>query len=183
MAAIDLARSHVERCLQDLWSVERVLSDADGDYCYGSGSAACYIGLDSAEPVVVKAVACAAGEVKKTAKLLNELNEVNARCPCLLDQRHGAGRADPFAETVDRRSLAHAGQSVAHLGNDLGPMIAAVCGGRALLEGDTAPDDHRVEEVLGAGGATTARPAPPLLPPATWWLQPVTTRRSPVLCW
>ena len=41
MAAIDLARSHVEPCLQDLWSVERVLpdADADGDYCYGSGTA------------------------------------------------------------------------------------------------------------------------------------------------
>ncbi|WP_377639260.1 hypothetical protein [Oryzobacter terrae] len=78
LAASYLARSHVERCLQDLWSAERVQPDADADYCYRSGTAACYISLDSAEPLVVKAVACAAVEVKKTAKLLDELNGVNA---------------------------------------------------------------------------------------------------------
>ena len=143
VAAIDLARSHVERCLQDLWSVERVLPDADGDYCYGSGSAACYIGLDSAEPVVVKAVACAAVEVKKTAKLLDELNEVNARCRMArVYWINGAVLVEQtlFADTVDRGSLAHAGQSVAHIANDLGPMIAAVYGGRTPLEGGTAPE-------------------------------------------
>lgn len=143
VAAIDLARSHVERCLQDLWSVERVLPDADGDYCYGSGTAACYVGLDAAEPVVVNAVACAAVEVKKTAKLLEELNEVNARCRMAhVYWTNGAVLVEQtlFADTVSRGSLAHAGQSVAHIANDLGPMIAAVYGGHTPLVGDTAPE-------------------------------------------
>lgn len=143
MAAIDLVRSHVERCLQDLWSVERVLPDADGDYCYGSGTAACFIGIDAAEPVVVKAVACAAVEVKGTAKLLEELNEVNARCSMAhVYWSNGAVlvKQTLFADAVDRGSLAHAGQSVAHIANDLGPMIAAVFGGRTPLEGDSASE-------------------------------------------
>lgn len=54
MAVIDLARSHVERRLEDLRSVERVLPDADGGYCYGSGTVACFIGLDAAGHVVVR---------------------------------------------------------------------------------------------------------------------------------
>lgn len=143
MAAIDLARSHVERCLQDLWSVERVVPDAEGDYCFGSGTAACFIGLDGAEPMVVKAVACAAVEVKKTAKLLEELNEVNARCRMAHVYWHnGAVLVEQalFADAVDRGSLAHAGQSVARIANDLGLMIAAVYGGRTPLEEDTAPE-------------------------------------------
>jgi hypothetical protein len=143
MAAIDLARSHVERCLQDLWSVERVLPDADGDYCYGSGTAACFIGLDASEPVVVKAVACAAVEVKKTAKLLDELNDVNARCRMAhVYWSNGAVLVEQalFADAVDRGSLAHAGHAVAHIANDLGPMIAAVFGGHTPLEDDAASE-------------------------------------------
>lgn len=141
MAAIDLARSHVERCLQDVWSIDRVIPDADGDYCYRVGTAACYVGLDACEPIVVKAVACAAVGVKKSSKLLEEINDVNARCRMArVYWENGAVLVEQtlFADIVDRGSLSHAGQSVARIANDIGPLITVVHGGRTPLPGDAA---------------------------------------------
>jgi hypothetical protein len=143
MAAIDMARSHVERCLQDLWGVDQVNTDADGDYPYGAGGAACYINVDPAEPIVVKAVACAVVEVKKSTKLLEEINDINRRCrTAYVYWDHGTVLVEQalLAEVVDRGSLSHAGQSVAAIANDIGPMIAAVYGGRTPLSGMSTPE-------------------------------------------
>jgi len=138
MAAIDLARSHIERCLQDVWDVDRVVPDADGDYCYRIGTAACYFGLDGHEPVLVKAVACAVLGVKKSAKLLDEINAINQRCRSAhvyWDNGTVLVEQSLFAETVDRASLSHAGQSVGHIADDIGQMIVAVFGGRTPIDG------------------------------------------------
>lgn len=142
MAVEDMARSHVERCLQDLWGTEEVQPDADGDYRYGVGSAACYIGLDAHEPVIVKAVAIAAVGVKKSTALLAELNEVNSRTR-MAHVYWNAGTViveqTLMVETLDRPSLAHAGLGVATIANDLGPMIASVFGGATPLTSE--PDE------------------------------------------
>ena len=136
MTELDLARSHVERCLQDLWHVHHLEPDSDGDYAYKSGSAACWIGIDPGEPPLVKAVACAAVGVKKSTKLLAELNELNTRCRTVhVYWRDGSIIVEQamLAHTVDRRSLSQAGQSVASVANDIGPMIAAVFGGHTPI--------------------------------------------------
>jgi hypothetical protein len=41
MTDIQRARGQVERWLADLWEVEEVVADSDGDYQYRAGSAAC----------------------------------------------------------------------------------------------------------------------------------------------
>ena len=38
MAYEDLVRSHVERCLQDIWEVRRLEQDDDGDYPFRTKS-------------------------------------------------------------------------------------------------------------------------------------------------
>jgi hypothetical protein len=133
---LDLARSHVERCLQDLWNTHDLKPDCDGDYPFRSGSAACWISLDAADPPLVKAVACAVVDVKKSAKLLAELNELNARCRTAHVYWHNGAilvEQSMLAHTVDRKSLAQAGQSVAVVANDVGPMIATVFGGHTPI--------------------------------------------------
>ena len=45
-----LVRSHVERCLQDIWQVCRVAVDDDGDYPFRAGVAACWVRVDSRTP-------------------------------------------------------------------------------------------------------------------------------------
>lgn len=132
MSYLDLARSHVERCLQDLWGTWDLEPGPDGDYCYQIGSATCYIGLSAGEPPLVKVVACAALDVKKTAKLLAELNALNTRCRTVhVYWQNGSVIVERamFAHSVDRRGLAQASGSVATVANDIGPMIAAVFGG------------------------------------------------------
>jgi hypothetical protein len=137
MTAADLARSHVERCLQDLWGVEQVVPDGDGDYRYGVGSAACYIRLDSHEPIVVKALAVAAVRVKKSAALLAEINDVNARTRMAhVFWQDGSVYVEQslMVETLDRASLSHAGLAVGGIANDVGSMIATVYGGSMPLQ-------------------------------------------------
>lgn len=142
MTAIDMARSHVERCLQDLWGIDQVDADPDGDYPYGAGSA-CYVHVDPQEPIVVKAVAHAVVEVKKSAELLEEINDINRRCRTAhVFWDEGSVRVEQalLADVLDRGSLAHAGQSVAAIANDIGPMIVAVYGGRTPLTAEEAPE-------------------------------------------
>ncbi|OMB89903.1 hypothetical protein A5746_21695 [Mycolicibacterium conceptionense] len=137
MSDIDLARSHVERCLQDLWDVHHVQTDDDGDYPYRRGTAACWISLDEHDPPIVKAIACAAVGVKKSAKLLGELNEINSRCRTSHVYWSGGSvivEQSMLAHAVDRRALAHAGQSVASVANDIGTMIATMFGGQTPLQ-------------------------------------------------
>ncbi|OBK28864.1 hypothetical protein EHH44_10260 [Mycolicibacter terrae] len=144
MSDIDLARSHVERCLQDLWDKPDVCPDSDGDYPYKSGSASCWIGIDPGDPPLVRATACAAVEVKKSGKLLTELNELNARCRTTRVYWYGGSvmvEQSMLAHTVDRRSLAQAGQSVAAVANDIGPMIATVFGGHTPVVTPEEPPD------------------------------------------
>lgn len=136
MSDIDLARSHVERCLQDLWGKHDICADHDGDYPYNSGSASCWIGIDPGDPPLVRATACAAVNVKRSGKLLAELNELNARCRTARVYWQGGSvmvEQSMLAHTVDRRSLAQAGQSVAAVADDIGPMIATVFGGHTPL--------------------------------------------------
>jgi hypothetical protein len=145
VAVEDMARSHVERCLQDLWGTDQVVPDKDGDYPYGSGSAACYIRVDGREPVFVQAVAIAAVGVKKTAALLTEINEVNSRTRIArVFWESGAVVVEQslMADTVDRQALGHAGLGVAAIANDIGPMIATVFGGATpLQQGQPGADD------------------------------------------
>ena len=53
----DLARSRVERCLQDIWDTANSSRKSTATTLNGMGFAACYVGLDTHEPVIVKAVA------------------------------------------------------------------------------------------------------------------------------
>lgn len=137
MSAIDLARSHIERCLQDLWGTPQVEPDSDGNYLYRSGTATCWISLDAHTPAIVKAMACAAAGVKKSARLFGELNEINARCrTSYVYWSAGSVIVEQamLAHAVDRRVLAQAGQSVACVANDIGSMITTLFGGRTPEE-------------------------------------------------
>lgn len=148
MSDSDLARSHVERCLQDLWGVHHVGKDGDGNYPFASGTALCWIGVDPGKPLVVKAVACAAVDVKKSAKLFTELNDLNAGGRTTrIYWEDGAVLVEQsmLAYTVDRRSLAYAGTSVSKTANKIGELISVMFGGRTpLSHGEpTSPGDYR----------------------------------------
>lgn len=65
-----LLRSHLERCLQDIWTRPDLNTDADGDYPFRRGSAMCWVSLPAGPVAGVRVFAHAAAGLKASAKLL-----------------------------------------------------------------------------------------------------------------
>lgn len=132
MAYVDMVRSHVERLLQDEFELPRVERDGDGDYGFRHGSAGYYIRVVDDDPVVVRVFAIAVVGVKRSAKLLAELNAVNTHLVFgrvfwvagMVMVEHTL-----LASSLDRETLARAVRSVATVSDDVGPMLTAVYGG------------------------------------------------------
>lgn len=136
-----LVRSHVERCLQDIWQVCRVPVDDDGDYPFRAGVAACWVRVDSQTPVLVRVFGHAVVGVKRSAGLLRELNDVNSRArttSAAWDAGTVRVSAMVHPAALDRTSLRHALDAVASVSNDLGPMLAGVYGGETPYAAEEA---------------------------------------------
>jgi hypothetical protein len=139
MALEELVRSHVERCLQDVWELCRVQRDDDGDYPFRAGRAACWVHVDVQEPVLVRVVAHAVVGVKRSYGLLREINDVNGRSRAAsVVWGHGivlvSGVIHP--DGLSRTSLEHMLDTVTTVANDIGPMMAHVYGGSTPFEAE-----------------------------------------------
>jgi hypothetical protein len=71
-------RSYVEHLLREMWEQPELVVDADGDYPSRYGSSAVWVRIEDGFPMAVRIFAHAALGVKKTARLLTELNEITA---------------------------------------------------------------------------------------------------------
>lgn len=78
MHEIEWFRSHVEKLLRDGWEQCQIEVDEDGDFPFRFGTAACFVRVVAGPPLAVRVVATAATGVRRSAKLLTELNELNA---------------------------------------------------------------------------------------------------------
>ena len=72
-----MLRSHVERCLQDIWESPELITDPDADYPYRYGTAACWVSILDGPELGVRVFAHAAVGVRPSAKLAREVNELN----------------------------------------------------------------------------------------------------------
>lgn len=164
MAYVDMVNSHVERLLQDEFELCRVERDADGDYGFRQGSAGYYVRVVDGDPVVVRVFAIAVVGVRRSAKLLAELNSVNAHL--VFGRVFWVADMVMFehtllASSIDRETLARAARSVATVSDEVGPLLAAVFGGVTAFTGRSGTAQW------------TADPADERLP--TWltpWLMP-----------
>jgi hypothetical protein len=132
-----LVRSHVERCLQDIWRISQVPIDDEGDYPFRAGTAACWVRVDSQVPVLVRVIGHAVEGVKRTSGLLRELNEINSctrTTSVVWDEGVIRVTAMLHPEGLGRGSLRHALDAVTLVTNDIGPMIASVYGGTTPYE-------------------------------------------------
>jgi hypothetical protein len=154
-----LVRSHVERCLQDIWGVWHLPVDDEGDYPFRAGVAACWVHVDTQLPVLVRVFGHAVVDVKRSAGLLRELNDLNSRSRTTsvawdatvggvtVGAGHGSGSGVVRVSTMvhpdalGRRSLRHALDAVASVSNDLGPMVAGVFGGTTPYAVPRADDE------------------------------------------
>lgn len=125
-------RSHVERLLADEWNVCRVAPDDDGDYPFRFGTARCWVEVMDGEPVMVRVFAHAATDVRASAKLLHELNAIQAHALSAAIRHEGrlvlvAQTLSPYGLTAE--VLSQALVAVGGLADDVGGLLAQMFGG------------------------------------------------------
>jgi hypothetical protein len=129
----DLVRSHVERCLQDIWKVGCPDVDEEGDYPFRTKACHGWVRVEAQPPMLVRVFAHVAYEVKRSAALLQELNALNVRSRmatvCWADGTVAVHSALPV-DAVDRASLRVALDTVTKVADDISELVAAVFGGR-----------------------------------------------------
>ena len=135
--------AYVEKCLRASNDDAPVCVDGDGDFFYRWGTAACWVRVEC-DPRMVKIFAHAATHVKRSAKLLAELNELNLRA-----RTAKVFWADGLlivtqsilAEGLTPSALEQARTCVASVAEDIGTLAAA------LFDGCTPfPVDGTAEE-------------------------------------
>lgn len=130
-------RSHVERLLAEEWNVCRVHADGDGDYPWTHGTTAGWVSVVPAgDSYMVRIWAHAAYEVKSSAKLLRELNEIQSgslsTAICLAGHIVGVEQTiSPIG--LSQPVLAQALDAVRTVANDVGLLLAGMYGGRTPL--------------------------------------------------
>lgn len=138
--------SHVERLLADEWEVCRVTPDGDGDYPWSHGTAVGWVSVvDAGGGYMVRVWAHAAYELKSSAKLLRELNEIQGRTLstsiCLTGHIVGVEQTiSPIGLT--QPVLAQALLAVRNVADDIGLLLTAVYGGRTPLPASAASESE-----------------------------------------
>jgi hypothetical protein len=140
MSELAWITSHVERLLQDEWDVCRVSTDCDGDYFYRVGTAACWVSIMPAEPVMVRVFAHAATGIRPSLKLFTELNEIGRRAlsaTIVLEARTVVVSQTISPIGLTRPVLAQAMRSVAGVADDVGLLLAGMFGGATPFPAET----------------------------------------------
>lgn len=129
--------SHVERLLADEWDVCRVYPDDDGDFPWSHGTAVGWVTVvDAGDRFMVRVWSHAAYELKSSAKLLRELNDIQLRS--LSTAISLSGHVAVVEQTISpvgltQPVLAQALTAVRNVADDIGLLLAGMYGGRTPL--------------------------------------------------
>lgn len=131
-----MLRAHVERVLQDAWEVCRVEVDPDGDYPYQWETAACWVRVkapcDHEDSSSVEAFAYAVTGLKRTAKLMAEVHDLNSNARWVKVALQGdkvvVSRILHIAGS-DQDALLHACRAVGIVAAHIGEVVSVVHGG------------------------------------------------------
>ena len=141
--------SHVEQLLEREWDVCRVVADEDGDFPFRHETAMCWVSVLDTEPLMVRVFAHAAHNVKPSAKLFRELNEIQTRC--LSSSVRLQGNAVVVSQTISpvgltQPVLAQAMKAVAGVAADIGPLLAAMFDGSTPFEASISESEEEPAE-------------------------------------
>ncbi len=145
MSELVWIRSHVERLLEDEWGLCRVAADADHDYFYRVGTAACWVSIMDTDPVMVRVFGHAATGLKRSLKLLTELNDIERRALSVsIVFEHGAvvvaQTLSPYG--ITQPVLAQALRAVGGVADDIGLLLAGMFGGRTPFPVEAEPSNE-----------------------------------------
>lgn len=133
MQQVEWFRAYVEKILEAVWEQQPLVRDSDGDYPFRYGTAACFVRIEAGPPLGVRIVAQAVTGVRRSAKLLAELNDFNSA------SRFGTAYWDANcvvidaaldAEGVNAETLTRACAEVGQAAHDMGSLLAAMYDGR-----------------------------------------------------
>jgi hypothetical protein len=144
MSELAWIRSHVELLLEREWNACRVISDADGDYPFRRGTAACYVTVLSTEPPMVRVFAHAAFGLRPTLKVLREINEIQRRCvSARVELRNDVVVVSQTISPIGLTQpvLAQAMDAVATVADDIGTLLAVMFDGRTPFDQEV-PDSE-----------------------------------------
>ena len=137
-------RAYVEQLLAQTWEQCSVTTDDDGDYPYRFGTAACFVRVEEGPPLGVRVVALAAKDVRRTAKLLTELNELNAHARTVSTYWFaGAVYVDKAIDAggVTADTLGQACVDVGAAADSVGTLLAGMFDGQTPYVASTADED------------------------------------------
>ena len=152
-----LLRSHVERCLQDIWDVPDLVIDDDGDYPYRRGTAMCWVSPFDGPVPGVRVFAHAAYGLKPSAKLLREVNDLNVRSTwARVAFQNGVVRvsAELHWAAVDRLALEQAARLASGRGTWPLPSLREITSSRPYFL------NVSVQSAASASSASFAVPSP-----------------------
>lgn len=137
-------KSHVELLLQREFDTCRVEVDADGDFPFRSGTAACWVSVLGEQPMV-HVFAHAVCGLSSSAKLLRELNEIQNRAlsarVALSDDCVLVSQAiSPIGLT--QPVLAQAIRAVCGVAEDIGTLLAAMFDGSTPFPAPSPDPDN-----------------------------------------
>lgn len=125
--------AYVEKCLAGAWGDDvAALGSVGNMVAFRSGTAACQVHVEATPPIMVRVMAKAVVDVRLTAKMLREINELNA-CSRVANVWWNGGdvvvECSLFADAVNPASLSEACHSVGVVANDIGIGFAAMYDG------------------------------------------------------
>ena len=149
MQQLDWFRAYVEKILMEVWSQPALVADDDGDYPFRYGTAACYVRVEPGPPMSVRVFAQAAMDVRRSAKLLTELNDFNASARSLTAYwDHGRVIIDEalLAEGTNAATLTRACADAGQAAHDMGTLVAAMFDGRTPYQHTDCAAEQRRED-------------------------------------
>ena len=144
-----MLRSHVERCLQDIWGVPELVVDEDGDYHFRHGTAACWVSLDGTAGDGVRVIANAAVGLKPSARLLREVNDLNVGARWVrvtLNRGIVHVSRELHWTAVERMPLQQAIHGVGSVADHIGLLLASVHGGQTPFPAQPTEQDSATDE-------------------------------------
>ena len=132
MQQLEWFRAYVEKILETVWDQRPLARDDDDDYPFRYGTAACFVRIEPGPPLTVRVVAQAVRDVKRSARLLEELNDFNSSARSVMAYwESGCVLVETAidAEGVNTDTLTRACAETGQGAHDIGTLIAAMYDG------------------------------------------------------
>jgi hypothetical protein len=150
MASAEMIRPYVEKLLKEWLGTDELIVDDDGDVPIRAGSSKYYVSILDRDPPLVRVWGTVLTGVKKSAKLLDAINDANTRilqCRMFFHDGDVMLASEILGEEIDKEELIEACNAVAQISDDFDDTLQAEFGGQKVFDdqGDTPPGEETVD--------------------------------------